>query len=54
MKYVYSFLGSLAFIGLSAERADGSLPIWWTLLCLAVLLICARLLFPPERKREGR
>jgi hypothetical protein len=50
MKTICTILGSLAFIGLTAERADGSLPIWWTLLCLAILILCARVLFPPERK----
>ena len=54
MKAICTILGSLAFIGIFAERADGSLPIWWTLLCLVILFLCGRIVFPPSKEETGK
>ena len=35
-KLIYTLLACLAFVGLFVTRADGSLPLLWTLGCIAV------------------
>ena len=41
-KTLTTILAAVAFIGLFAEKADGSMPVLWTFGCIAVLAICAR------------
>lgn len=41
-KILFTIVAALAFIGLFAEKADGSMPVFWTLLCLAALYLAAR------------
>ena len=42
MKVIYTIIAAAAFIGLFAEKADGSMPFVWTLGCLAVLYFAVR------------
>lgn len=42
MKAIYTIIAALAFIGLFVEKADGSMPVYWTFGCLAALYLAAR------------
>lgn len=39
-KLIYTILACLAFVGLFVTRADGSMPLLWTLGCIAVFAFC--------------
>ena len=41
-KAATTIIAVLAFIGLFAEKADGSMPVLWAFGCIAVLALCAR------------
>ena len=41
-KSILTIIAAIAFIGLFAEKADRSMPVVWTLGCLAALYLAAR------------
>ena len=51
-KIITTILAAVAFIGLFAEKADGSMPVFWTFGCIAVLALCLRRLDRKSSKPE--